>query len=477
MAAKYSSKVSLDAMWVAERALNVVTEQQRRAEHDRIRVKDKMERATVEQVLDARTRMILFKMLARGVFEEINGCISTGKEANVYYASKADEQQFAVKVYKTSILVFKDRDRYVTGEFRFRGGYCSGNPRKMVRLWAEKEMRNLTRLEKVGIPCPKPHLLRSHVLVMEFVGKGGWPAPKLKDVPLTETKARKLYLSLIIDVRRLFHECRLVHADLSEYNLLYHEGRLVFIDVSQSVEHEHPNALLFLRKDLTNVTDFFSRCGVATMTLRELFDFVVSPVIEDVDGYLENMAEICAIRGVLDSKQIVVDEEVFKNSYIPRRLDQVIDYERDVKKFQKGEDLLYKTVTGLDSVEEHTAKGRSVLSNGEALRTGQADGLVGEEPSDGVLEAQLTRVDNQKDENDDSSFVSDESNDDGEEESDCDKPTGGARVSVGRPKDETTEAKRERKKAVKEAARERRKEKTPKHVKKRREKMGRSKKK
>lgn len=26
----------------------------------------------------------------------------------------------AVKVYKTSILIFKDRDRYVTGEHRFR---------------------------------------------------------------------------------------------------------------------------------------------------------------------------------------------------------------------------------------------------------------------------------------------------------------------------------------------------------------------
>lgn len=108
-------------------------------------------------------------------------------------------------------------------------------------------MRNLTRLDRAGIPCPKPRLLRSHVLVMDFIGKDGWPAPKLKDVPLTESKARELYRDLIISVRRMFHECHLVHADLSEYNLLYHEGRIVFIDVSQSVEHEHPNALVFLR--------------------------------------------------------------------------------------------------------------------------------------------------------------------------------------------------------------------------------------
>lgn len=94
------------------------------------------------QAIDPRTRMVLFKMLNRGVFHDINGCISTGKEvcmnfnfctddtycmfqflilkklnhsiffplsqqANVYHAIKADSQELAIKVYKTSILVFK----------------------------------------------------------------------------------------------------------------------------------------------------------------------------------------------------------------------------------------------------------------------------------------------------------------------------------------------------------------------------------
>ena len=53
--------------------------------------------------------------------------------------------EVAVKVYKTSVLTFKDRDRYVAGEFRWRHGYCRSNPRKMVRMWAEKEMRNYRR--------------------------------------------------------------------------------------------------------------------------------------------------------------------------------------------------------------------------------------------------------------------------------------------------------------------------------------------
>lgn len=75
---------------------------------------DKSQRATQDQVLDPRTRMILFRMLNKGVFDDIKGCISTGKEANVYRALVEEpEQQLAVKVYKTAILAFKDRERYV----------------------------------------------------------------------------------------------------------------------------------------------------------------------------------------------------------------------------------------------------------------------------------------------------------------------------------------------------------------------------
>ncbi len=45
----------------------------------------------------------------------------------------------------------------------------------MVKVWAEKEMRNLKRLWNAGIPCPEPLMLRMHVLLMTFIGdKNGW---------------------------------------------------------------------------------------------------------------------------------------------------------------------------------------------------------------------------------------------------------------------------------------------------------------
>ena len=62
------------------------------------------DRSTVEQVMDPRTRMILFKLLSTGFLEEIHGCISTGKEANVYYA-KAGEAGMAA-LLKANHAVF-----------------------------------------------------------------------------------------------------------------------------------------------------------------------------------------------------------------------------------------------------------------------------------------------------------------------------------------------------------------------------------
>ena len=100
------------------------------------------------------------------------------------------------------------------------------------------------------------------------------------------------------------------------------------IDVSQSVEHDHPRALDFLRKDLQNITEFFRRKGVNVLGVRGLFDFVVDPSIEAGE------AEEAALQGLNAraeamteeerSAEQIVQEEVFKNIHIPRPLDEVI---------------------------------------------------------------------------------------------------------------------------------------------------------
>ena len=322
------------------------------------------DRATQDLVLDPRTKLILFKLINQGIVENIYGCISTGKEANVYHGVRlrgSDTEDLALKIYKTSILVFKDRDRYVSGEYRFRSGYSKRNPRKMVRLWAEKEMRNLRRMRTAGLPCPAARLLRQHVLVMDFVGKDGQAAPRLKDARLSAGKAASAYGQTVDLMRRMYQACRLVHADLSEYNLLWQSGRVWVIDVSQSVEMDHPRALEFLRMDCANVTDFFGRkCSLRVMTPRELFDYVVRTDLEtphDEAEYLSSLWSTVKHRNAGDpgghwTAEESVAHEVFMQTYIPRSLNEVsmVDAERDQKKLAAGgggDDIYYQTVTGM----------------------------------------------------------------------------------------------------------------------------------
>ena len=400
---------------------------------------EKADRATTEQVLDQRTRMILLKCLNRNIVSEINGVISTGKEANVYHAitaplererdgeAAAQSLHRAIKVYKTSILVFKDRDKYVSGEHRFRSGYNKSSHRAMVKVWAEKEFRNLRRLRAAGLPCPEAVFLKAHVLVMEFLGDSkGWAAPRLRDFELrhdtpSETRAAKwrgLYLTLMGYMRRMYQMCRLVHADLSEYNILYHNNQLYIIDVSQSVEHDHPRSLEFLRMDIKNVTDFFRRKGVNTLSQRTAFGFVTK---------VEGSSETEPMRRVLDELMDAngdededdgereFDDEVFRQQYIPQTLRQVYDIERDGEQMRQGdgERLVYS----------------ALLANDASDRTSDAD-------ENGEL-----------------------SSDDDEFEERGEKKLRGKRF-------EDKDVKKEHKKAVKEEKREKRKEKMPKHVKK-----------
>ncbi|BAM39371.1 protein kinase [Theileria orientalis strain Shintoku] len=231
--------------------------------------KDK--RVTVQQVLDKRTYVRLKRLHGRGIFDFIYGVISTGKEANVYEAEGtllSQKHRIAIKVYKTSILIFKDRSRYIEGEFRFRRSYVgTKNPRKMVSQWAEKEFRNLRRISLSGLCCPAPIALKDHILIMELVQDSeGLVASKLKDLgslPLEEWMS--IYAQVISIMRILYQEPKLIHADFSEYNLLYTDSKVIVIDVSQAVENDHPNAMYFLKRDCENITTFFTtiQCHIA----------------------------------------------------------------------------------------------------------------------------------------------------------------------------------------------------------------------
>jgi len=130
------------------------------------------------------------------IIDKIGMCISSGKEANVYYASNKNGE-LAIKIYRVETMVFRDRDDYIKGERRFRKGNVTSNPRKMIKLWAEKEFRNLKRIEEEGLLCPHPIDLRDNLIVMEFLGKDSKAYPRLIDCPMKVDEASECYLQVV----------------------------------------------------------------------------------------------------------------------------------------------------------------------------------------------------------------------------------------------------------------------------------------
>ena len=245
----------------------------------RVERRDKMlthdmtkERATVEEVFDQTTRMVVFDMLNSGVFYELNGVVSSGKEARVYWGTDKEGKDLAVKIYLTSSAEFKKGMlKYIEGDPRFKN--IKRDTRSLIAVWAAKEFRNLKEATEAKVPVPKPLAVKSNVVVMEFIGKDGVSAPSLKERP--PTNPVRTYRLLVTYVKRLYKKAKLVHGDLSEYNIMIWKGKIVVFDMSQSVSIEHPMADFMLTRDLTNLNRFFSRLNVKVYPLEKLHKMVV----------------------------------------------------------------------------------------------------------------------------------------------------------------------------------------------------------
>lgn len=233
------------------------------------------ERATMEEVFDQSTLMVIYHFLNSGVIDEISGVISSGKEARVYWGKTKTGEERAVKIYLTSSAEFKKgMMMYIEGDYRFKG--VKRDTRSLISTWAQKEFRNLDAANKAKVRVPKPIAIDRNVVIMEFIGEGGVSAPTLKEMP--PENAQKTYKQLLTYTKRLYQKAELIHGDLSEYNLMTWKGKLVMFDMSQSVPTSHPLAQTLLNRDINNVNRFFSRQGVKVLTNEDVYEQVTKHV-------------------------------------------------------------------------------------------------------------------------------------------------------------------------------------------------------
>lgn len=297
------------------------------------------ERATRDRVLDELTLKTLNKLInTDNLISHVEGCLSSGKEANVYhcfgFVPDSDPQviqRLAVKVYATTTNVFKGRQHYMQGWHNMNG---VRQGRQMIERWAGNEFSHLQRMTEAGIQCPKPVAHRDNIVVMSLLGTiEGEAYPRLQHATVKSVSEWcHLYKQLLCLIRRMYKVSRLVHGDLSEYNILHHRNTLYIIDVSQSLEHSNPESLNMLRMDIKNVNTFFRRKKVDVLNEVAIFDFITTddaPLdLEQMKKTIEKLSEEHEEAQNEEAQaRAEVDESAFRHKFIPRSLNEAYDIE------------------------------------------------------------------------------------------------------------------------------------------------------
>lgn len=234
------------------------------------------ERRVMEEVFDKSTLMTVYGFLNKGVIDEIHGVVKAGKEARIYWGKDQDGKELAIKIYLTVAAEFKrGKLQYIEGDPRFR--HVRRDTRSLVFVWALKEFKNLRLALRAKARVPKPIAIKKNVLVMQFIGKNGIPAPRLKELPPKNPEV--VYSELLEYIRRLYQRAELVHSDISEYNIMMWRGKPILFDMAQAVLLSHPMATTFLKRDLQNLHRYFKKLGVEVLSTDEMY----RKVTEDVE--------------------------------------------------------------------------------------------------------------------------------------------------------------------------------------------------
>ncbi|MFO7678378.1 MAG: serine protein kinase RIO [Thermoplasmatota archaeon] len=217
-----------------------------------------VDRKTIDQVFDKTTLLRLTKLISNNIIDHFDFPISSGKEAIVFRAVTPKKEFVAIKIYRTSNLSFKHLTRYIEGDPRFQ--IIHNTRRGIIDKWAQKEYKNLQRLQNKAIPAPLPIKQLNNILIMQYIGTSTKPAPLLKDIELSN--AQKTFDTIIQIIQKMYTKAKLVHADLSAYNILMHKKKLYIIDLGQAVLLEHPESYQFLQRDIYNITKYFRQYNI-----------------------------------------------------------------------------------------------------------------------------------------------------------------------------------------------------------------------
>lgn len=193
--------------------------------------------------------------------------LGVGKEADVYDALSPNGIRIAVKFHRLGRISFRQTRR--------KRGYIREHSTWLFQshLAAEKEFQALQLVYKNGVSVPKPISQNRHIIAMGII-EGG-ELSKWKKI----TNPKRVLKEILRNIRKAFLKAKVIHGDLSEYNIILKpDMHVLIIDWPQYVLADHLNASELLMRDIKNVLTFFNRRFDVKVETSTAFDYVTGKV-------------------------------------------------------------------------------------------------------------------------------------------------------------------------------------------------------
>jgi RIO kinase 2 len=198
-----------------------------------------------------------------GLIDAFGQTLGVGKEAEVYDALTQAGVRVAVKFHRLGRISFRQTRR--------KRGYVAEHAGWLFqsRLAAEKEFHALKLVYACGVAVPEPLNQNRHAIAMDMIE--GSELARWRELP----KPEKVLKEILRNVKKAYVKARVIHADLSEYNILLKpDWHVLIIDWPQYVVAGHPNAQQLLMRDVKNVLKYFSRRYGLKVKNREVYAYV-----------------------------------------------------------------------------------------------------------------------------------------------------------------------------------------------------------
>lgn len=211
------------------------------------------------------------KILAdRDVVKAIGDVVGVGKESDIYRALDPQDRVVVVKFFRIGRTSFRHATKVRDYGMAFERGTW------LVRsiVAGRREREALKVLNSFNVPNV-PRLIGGvlHAVVMEY-----FEGVELYEVRSLERPKEVLY-SILDTVRHAYWRAKIIHGDLSEYNILItSDERPIVIDWPQYLTTVDPMAEKMLRRDVLYVVRFFRKRFGIEIDAEDALKYVLSPI-------------------------------------------------------------------------------------------------------------------------------------------------------------------------------------------------------